>query len=168
MWGNCRFGNVGYHSARFISENGGKIVGVGEWNGAIFNEKGLDVEELSRYWKKNGNFQGFNGEYLPSKRATEILESPCDVLIPAALEKQIHYENAPRIQAKLIGEGANGPTTPRGHDYLISQGKVIIPDMLLNVGGVCVSYFEWLKNLAHVRFGRLVRIPKNICDIISI
>ena len=116
---------------------------------------GLDIDELQRYWKKNGTFEGYRGQFLDKARAIEILEAPCDVLIPAALEKQIHYENAPRIQAKLIGEGANGPTTPKGHDYLIDHGKVIIPDMLLNVGGVCVSYFEWLKNLAHVRFGRL-------------
>merc|ERR1711963_292789 len=139
----------------FLNENGAKIIGVGEWNGSIINENGMDVADLYRYWQKHGTFEGFNGKFLKAKDATQVLEVPCDVLIPAALEKQIHYENAPRISAKLIGEAANGPTTPRAHAMLIQQGSVVIPDMLLNVGGVCVSYFEWLKNLAHVRFGRL-------------
>jgi len=110
---------------------------------------------LIKYWKKHHSFEGFAGSFIPGKRATEILEAPCDILIPAALEKQLHYENAGRIQAKLIGEAANGPTTPRANDILVKNGVVIIPDMLLNGGGVVVSYFEWLKNLAHVRFGRL-------------
>jgi len=149
------FGNVGYWAAKFLHENGAKIIGVGEWNGSIINENGMDVADLYRYWQKHGTFEGFNGKFLKAKDATQVLEVPCDVLIPAALEKQIHYENAPRISAKLIGEAANGPTTPRAHAMLIQQGSVVIPDMLLNVGGVCVSYFEWLKNLAHVRFGRL-------------
>ena len=149
------FGNVGYWAAKFLIEAGAKITGVGEWNGAITNDNGLDVEDLHRYWVLHGTFEGFNGKFLKAKEAHHILEKPCDILIPAALEKQIHYENAPRISAKLIGEAANGPTTPRGHALLVQQGSVVIPDMLLNAGGVCVSYFEWLKNLAHVRFGRL-------------
>mmetsp|Transcript_21227 Transcript_21227/g.36363 ORF Transcript_21227/g.36363 Transcript_21227/m.36363 type:complete len:501 (+) Transcript_21227:43-1545(+) len=149
------FGNVGYWAAKFLEESGAKIVGVGEYNGAVFNENGMNVEELARYWNKHRTFEGFNAKFYSAKDATQILEAPCDVLVPAALEKQIHYENAPRIQAKLIGEAANGPTTPRAHGILLNQGAIVIPDMLLNVGGVCVSYFEWLKNLAHVRFGRL-------------
>jgi len=149
------FGNVGYWAAKFLHENGAKITGIGEWNGSIYNENGLDIEELLRYWRKNHSFDGYHGEFIPAEKAAQILEAPCDILVPAALEKVINYENAPKIQAKLIGEAANGPTTPRANDYLIGKGKVIIPDMLLNVGGVCVSYFEWLKNLAHVRFGRL-------------
>merc|ERR1712137_368092 len=149
------FGNVGYWACKFLEENGAKIIGVGEWNGSIYNENGISVDDLAKYWNKHHSFNGFNGTFLPAERALEILEAPCDVLIPAALEKQVHYENAPRIQAKLIGEAANGPLTPRANDILLSKGTVIIPDLLLNVGGVCVSYFEWLKNLAHVRFGRL-------------
>jgi len=149
------FGNVGYWAAKFLQESGAKITGVGEWNGAIYNDQGLDVEDLFRYWQKHKSFEGYNGKFYTAKNAVEILEAPCDVLIPAALEQQIHYKNAPRIQAKLIGEAANGPTTPRAHNILVANGSIIIPDMLLNVGGVCVSYFEWLKNLAHVRFGRL-------------
>lgn len=152
------FGNVGYWAAKFFEEAGAKVVGIGEWNGSIYNANGLSVEDLLRYWRKKGSFEGYDGKFFPAKQATEILEAPCDILIPAALEKQIHYKNAPLIQAKIIGEGANGPTTPRAHNILVSNGKVVIPDMLLNVGGVCVSYFEWLKNLAHVRFGRLVRL----------
>jgi glutamate dehydrogenase (NAD(P)+) len=149
------FGNVGYWAAKFLQESGAKITGVGEWNGAIYNDQGLDVEDLFRYWQKHKSFEGYNGKFYTAKNAVEILEAPCDVLIPAALEQQIHYKNAPRIQAKLIGEAANGPTTPRAHNILVANGTIIIPDMLLNVGGVCVSYFEWLKNLAHVRFGKL-------------
>jgi len=149
------FGNVGYWAAKFFEENGAKVIGIGEWNGAIYNEKGFDIEDLARYWKHNGSFERYDGKFFPANEATKILEVPCDVLIPAALEKQIHYKNADKITAKLIGEAANGPTTPRAHTMLVNQGAIVIPDMLLNVGGVCVSYFEWLKNLAHVRFGRL-------------
>ena len=105
------------------------------------NYLGFSVEDLARYWKKKGSFEGYDGKFFPAERAVEILEAPCDVLIPAALEKQIHYKNADRIQAKLIGEAANGPTTPRAHNVLLAKGTVIIPDMLLNVGGVCVFIF---------------------------
>jgi len=149
------FGNVGYWAAKFLEEAGAKIVGVGEHNGAIYNENGLSYEELFQHFKKNGSFEGYKGEFITKEKAPTILEYPCEVLVPAALERQIHRLNADRIQAKLIGEAANGPTTPKAHDILISKGAVIIPDMLLNAGGVTVSYFEWLKNLAHVRFGRL-------------
>jgi len=150
------FGNVGYWAAHFFQKYGAKVVGVGEYNGAIYNEKGLDVEALYQHWQTNKTFNGFSGKFLPAEDATKILEYPCEVLIPAALEQQIHRENADKIQAKLIGEAANGPTTPAGDAILLAKGdRVIIPDMLLNVGGVTVSYFEWLKNLAHVRFGRL-------------
>jgi len=149
------FGNVGYWAAKFFYDAGCKVVGIGEWNGGIINENGLNIDELFEYWKDKKTFNGFNGTFLPASRSTEVLEMKCDILIPAALEQQIHYENAPRIQAKLIGEAANGPTTPRAHKILVDKGVVVIPDMLLNSGGVCVSYFEWLKNLAHVRFGRL-------------
>lgn len=149
------FGNVGYWAAKFLEEAGAKIVGVGEYNGAIYNAEGIHYEDLFQHFKKHGSFEGFPGQFIPQERAVEILEASCDVLVPAALERQIHRLNADKIQAKLIGEAANGPTTPKAHEILIKNGAVVIPDMLLNAGGVTVSYFEWLKNLAHVRFGRL-------------
>lgn len=150
------FGNVGYWAAHFFQQHGATIVGVGEWNGAIYNEKGVDVEALMKHWNANKTFQGFpNATFLPAAEAIKVLEYPCDVLLPSAMEKQVNKKNALNIKAKLIGEAANGPLTPGADDILLSKGAVIIPDFLLNSGGVTVSYFEWLKNLAHVRFGRL-------------
>jgi len=152
------FGNVGYWAAHFFQEQGARIVGVGEYNGAIYNPDGLDINELIKFWNANKNFQGYQGKahFLTADRATEILEADCDVLIPAALEKQITKKNAANIKAKIIGEAANGPTTPAADEILLAKNAIVIPDLLLNSGGVTVSYFEWLKNLAHVRFGRLV------------
>lgn len=149
------YGNVGYWAAKFFAEAGAKIVAVAELGGAVYNPEGLDVEGLLKYKLQKGNFVDFPGaQNIPD--AALALELDCDILIPAALEKQIHVGNAARIKAKVIGEAANGPMTPRGDDILLAKGNVvIIPDLLLNAGGVTVSYFEWLKNLSHVRFGRL-------------
>jgi len=153
------FGNVGYWAAHFFQQHGAKVVGVGEYNGAIYNPDGLDVNELIKFWNANKTFQGYQGKahFLSADRSTEILEADCDVLIPAALEKQLTQKNAGNVKAKLIGEAANGPTTPAADEILLAKNAIIIPDLLLNSGGVTVSYFEWLKNLAHVRFGRLNR-----------
>jgi len=148
------FGNVGYWAARFFSESGAKIVAVAEFNGAVYNPNGLDVEALNKYKLQHGTFLGFPGAQN-IEDSTKALELECDILIPAALEKQIHIGNAHNIKAKIIGEAANGPMTPRGDEILLAKGTIIIPDLLLNAGGVTVSYFEWLKNLSHVRFGRL-------------
>lgn len=151
------FGNVGYWAAHFFEKSGARVTGVVEYNGAIVNEEGLDVEELRAYWNVNGSFEGYApGEFVPADKALEVLERDCDVLIPAALEKQIHRGNADRIKAKVVVEAANGPLTPMGEDIILRKGdRVVLPDLLMNCGGVTVSYFEWLKNLAHVRFGRL-------------
>eukprot|EP01095_Lingulamoeba_sp_RSL-Kostka_P014800 TRINITY_DN658_c0_g1_i1.p1 TRINITY_DN658_c0_g1~~TRINITY_DN658_c0_g1_i1.p1 ORF type:complete len:510 (+),score=220.54 TRINITY_DN658_c0_g1_i1:41-1570(+) len=152
------FGNVGYWAAKFFHDNGAKVTGIGEYNGAIYNPEGLDIPSLYEYWGKFNEFEGFHGvghQIFSKEDSTKVLEQECDILIPAALEKQITKYNAPNIKAKIIGEAANGPTTPIGDEILRSNGSIIIPDLLLNSGGVCVSYFEWLKNLAHVRFGRL-------------
>jgi glutamate dehydrogenase (NAD(P)+) len=148
------FGNVGYWAAHFFEKAGAKIVAVAEYNGAVYNPEGLPVDALLAHKLQHGSFLNFPGATnIPDP--TKALELPCDILIPAALEKQIHVGNAHRIQAKIIGEAANGPTTPRADEILLQKGTVIIPDLLLNAGGVTVSYFEWLKNLSHVRFGRL-------------
>eukprot|EP00842_Homolaphlyctis_polyrhiza_P000940 jgi/Hompol1/1847/HPOL_002778-RA len=148
------FGNVGYWAARFLSTNGAKIVGIAEYNGGIYNDDGLDIEALLAHRQATKTFEGFAGGHFV-KDSASLLEKECDVLVPAALEQQIHRGNAERIKAKLVAEGANGPVTPAGHDILIRRGIPVLPDLLMNSGGVTVSYFEWLKNLSHVRFGRM-------------
>jgi glutamate dehydrogenase (NAD(P)+) len=147
-------GNVGYHSAKYFHEAGALIVGLAEYEGAISNPNGLDVEAVVAHRKATGSILDFPGATNITNSA-EALELPCDILIPAALENVINGENAPRIQAKIIGEAANGPLTPEADEVFIAKGTLVIPDMYLNAGGVTVSYFEWLKNLSHVRYGRL-------------
>ncbi|KAI9481605.1 MAG: hypothetical protein EXX96DRAFT_567364 [Benjaminiella poitrasii] len=149
------FGNVGYHAAKFFEENGAKIVGVGERNCSIYDPQGLNVEDLFKHYRSNQTFRGYSNTAQVSEEPSKILEADCDILIPAALERQIGLRNVDKIKAKIIGEGANGPVTPDAHQALEKSGKVVIPDLLLNAGGVTVSYFEWLKNLSHVRFGRM-------------
>ncbi|ORZ29896.1 glutamate dehydrogenase, NAD(P)+ [Catenaria anguillulae PL171] len=148
------YGNVGYWAAKFFERNGAKIVGVAEHEGGVYNPDGISVEALLQHRKKHGTFVGFNDAQF-IKDSKSLLEAECDILIPAALEGQITTANAPRVKAKIIGEAANGPLTPGAHDILVKNGSIIIPDLYLNAGGVTVSYFEWLKNLSHVRFGRL-------------
>ena len=146
-------GNVGYHAAKFLQEGGAVIVGLAEYEGAIHNPKGLDVDAVVEYRRARESIVDFPGaENLESKAALEL---ECDILVPAALENQITEENAPRIKAKIIGEAANGPTTEEAAEILFQRGSVILPDTYLNAGGVTVSYFEWVKNLSHVRFGRM-------------
>ena len=147
-------GNVGYHSAKFFRENGAVVVSIAEFEGAIFNEAGLNEEEVFQHRKKTGSILNFPGA-TNLKNSGDALELACDILIPAALENVIDENNAPRIKAKIIGEAANGPLTPEADDILAAKGVLVIPDMYLNAGGVTVSYFEWLKNLSHVRYGRL-------------
>lgn len=147
-------GNVGYHAAKYLCEGGAKMVGVAEIEGSIYDEEGIDLEKLMTYRQETGTIIGYeNTKKLSSN--TAVLEKECDILIPAALENQITENNAPNIKAKIIGEAANGPTTAKAHEMLKEKGKLIIPDNYLNAGGVTVSYFEWLKNLSHVRFGRM-------------
>ncbi|MBX7226535.1 MAG: Glu/Leu/Phe/Val dehydrogenase [Chitinophagales bacterium] len=151
------FGNVGYHSARILQEEGdAKIIGIAEYEGALYNPNGIDIEKLKKFQKENNTIRGYPDAKFIAK-SNDILEYECDILVPAALENQITKENAPKIKAKIIGEGANGPVTPEAEDILLKKGVLIIPDMYLNAGGVTVSYFEWLKNLSHVRFGRMER-----------
>jgi len=147
-------GNVGYHSAKFFQEGGAIIVGLAEFEGSIYNEKGLDVEAVVKHRKETGSILNFPGatNFLKS---SDALEAPCDILIPAALENVINGDNAGNVKAKIVGEAANGPLTPEADEILINKGVLVVPDMYLNAGGVTVSYFEWLKNLSHVSYGRL-------------
>ena len=147
-------GNVGYHAAKFFQNAGAIIVGVAEYEGSISNEKGLNVDKLMTYRKKKGSIIGFEGS-KNLKSNTAALELACDILIPAALENVIDKKNAKNIKAKIVGEAANGPITPEADVILNKKGVCVVPDMYLNAGGVTVSYFEWLKNLSHVRYGRM-------------
>ncbi len=150
-------GNVGYHAAKFLQdEDGAKIIAILERDGAILNEDGLDVEAVFAHKQANGKVEGFpDAQFFQG--GSELLEHPCDILIPAAMEGVINHENAARIDANVIAEAANGPVTYEADRILCEKGTFIIPDAYLNAGGVTVSYFEWLKNLSHVRFGRMDR-----------
>ncbi|MDU0370878.1 Glu/Leu/Phe/Val dehydrogenase [Hymenobacter endophyticus] len=147
-------GNVGYYAAKFCQEAGAIIIGIAEREGGVFSEAGLDVEALFQHRQRTGSVLGFAGAEDVAE-SLDLLERECDVLIPAALENQIHEGNANRIKAKIIAEGANGPTTQAAERILLDKGVIILPDLYLNAGGVTVSYFEWLKNLSNVRFGRM-------------
>jgi glutamate dehydrogenase (NAD(P)+) len=147
-------GNVGYHSAKFFREHGAIVVSIAEYEGAIYKEDGINEEELFEYRKATGSILNFPGA-INLATNMDALELACDILIPAALENVINGDNAPRVQAKIIGEAANGPLTPEADEIFIGKGTVVVPDMYLNAGGVTVSYFEWLKNLSHVRYGRM-------------
>jgi len=147
-------GNVGYHAAKFCREGGAVLCAIAEREGAIVKASGLNEEEVFQHRRATGSILDFPGA---TNLATpdEALELDCDILIPAALEDQITERNAPRVKARIVLEGANGPTTPEGEQILLEKGVLIIPDVYANAGGVTVSYFEWLKNLAHIKFGRL-------------
>jgi glutamate dehydrogenase (NAD(P)+) len=150
-------GNVGYHAAKFLSQEDGAIVtGIIERDGALVSDKGLNVEAVRAWIASHGGVKGYaDAEYVED--GTQVLEIPCDILIPAALEGVINLSNVNRIQAPLIIEAANGPVTAGADDVLREKGTVIIPDLYANAGGVTVSYFEWVKNLSHIRFGRMQR-----------
>ncbi|MHA6267984.1 Glu/Leu/Phe/Val dehydrogenase [uncultured Aliiroseovarius sp.] len=150
-------GNVGYHAAKFLSEqDGAKIVGIIERDGALTDPKGLDVEAVHHWISLHGGVKGFaDATYV--KDGASVLEEECDILIPAALEGVINLTNADRIKAPLIIEAANGPVTSGADKVLREKKTVIIPDLYANAGGVTVSYFEWVKNLSHIRFGRMQR-----------
>ena len=150
-------GNVGYHAAKFLSEEDGcKITGIIERDGALFNPDGLDVEAVHHWIVGHGGVSGYPDATHTAEGAA-VLEKECDILIPAALEGVVNLSNAKRIKAPLIIEAANGPITAGADDILREKGTVIIPDMYANAGGVTVSYFEWVKNLGHIRFGRMGR-----------
>jgi glutamate dehydrogenase (NAD(P)+) len=147
-------GNVGYHAAKFFQEAGAIVVGLSESEGAIANPKGLDLEKVMTYRRERRSLLDFPGATNLARRE-EALELDCDILIPAALERQLTADNAPKIKAKIVVEAANGPTTGEADQILTQRGVLVIPDAYINAGGVTVSYFEWVKNLGHVRFGRM-------------
>ena len=150
-------GNVGFYASKFLTAAGAKCIAVSEYNSAAYNPDGLDIEALNKHRLATGTLEGFPGATRTSPNSKEALEIECDVLIPAALECQVNAHNASRIKAKFVAEAANGPVTPYADDELARRGIIVIPDMMLNAGGVTVSYFEWLKNISHVRFGRLTK-----------
>ncbi|TFL17390.1 Glu/Leu/Phe/Val dehydrogenase [Jannaschia formosa] len=150
-------GNVGFHAASFLErEDGAKICGIIERDGAIWSDAGLAVDEVHMHMREHGGVKGFPGATFDENGAA-LLEAECDILIPAALESVIHEGNAARIKAPLIIEAANGPITSAANEILQKRGCIIIPDLYANAGGVTVSYFEWVKNLSHIRFGRMQR-----------
>ncbi len=150
------FGNVGYHAAKFCREYGARVVAIAVLEGAILDPEGFDEDAVMEFRSRTGSILGYPGATsLP--RNADALEVDCDILIPAAFENQLTADNAPRIKARIVIEGANGPTTPEADEIFRTKGTLVIPDLYANAGGVVVSYFEWLRNLSHVRFGRLER-----------
>ena len=165
-------GNVGFHAAKFLTEEEGvRLVGVVEHDGAVVSDSGIAPDALAEHLASTGGVAGFPGVRFVANGAS-VLEADCDVLVPAAMESQITSANADRIRAPLIVEAANGPVTLSAERALLARGKVILPDLLVNAGGVTVSYFEWVSNVSHTRFGRLsrqldIRRGRHIIDMIE-
>jgi len=141
------YGNVGYYAARLLAEQGCRLVGVADSTSGLYSEAGLDADGLRQYKGTNGSFAGYPGVDRVSPQ--ELLELPCDILVPAAIEGQLTADNADRITARIIVEGANGPTTPEADAILYDKGILVVPDILANAGGVVVSYFEWVQDMQH-------------------
>jgi glutamate dehydrogenase (NAD(P)+) len=139
------YGNAGSFAAKFLHEDGVRVIAVSDSRGGIHNPKGLDPDEVLAHKRETGSVVGYPGADTVTN--AELLELPCDILVPAALEKQLTGENAPRIQTKIIAEAANGPTEPEADKVLNDRGVFVIPDILCNAGGVTVSYFEWVQDL---------------------
>ena len=150
-------GNVGFNAARYLTEEEGvRLIGVIEHDGAVLSDAGLLPDDLAEYRARTGGLKGFPGAHFVADGAS-VLEADCDILVPAAIESQITNANAHDIRARLIVEAANGPVTFAAEKQLLASGKIILPDLFVNAGGVTVSYFEWVSNVSHMRFGRLSR-----------
>jgi len=149
------FGNVGYYASKYMTEHGSKLIGVVEYEGSIYDANGIDPDKLLEFRKTKGSILDYPGS--ESFKDDTAFYKPCDIAIPAAVEKSVNKQNAGRLQCKILAEAANGPTTIAAEEILINKGVLVLPDILLNAGGVTVSYFEWLKNLDHMRPGRLVK-----------
>ncbi len=152
-------GNVGYWASNFLCKSGAKLVGVVEHNSAVYNEKGIDVDALNAYKAEKGTLKGFPGcqSFDSNENPGKVMENQCDILIPAAIEKSINRHNVRNLKCKVVAEAANGPTTFEADKILNERGIVVLPDLVLNAGGVTVSYFEWLKNIDHKEMGLLYR-----------
>jgi glutamate dehydrogenase (NAD(P)+) len=157
------FGNVGSIASRMCHEAGATVIGVSDISGGIWNEKGLDVPALLKHYERSRSFDGFPGAVKISN--AQLLELEADILIPAANENQIRGRNAPNIKAKIIVEGANGPTTQRADEILDQNGVLVVPDILANAGGVTVSYFEWVQDRAGF-FWREQEVNERLEDIL--
>lgn len=152
-------GNVGYYASKFLIQAGAKLIGVVEWNSSVYNEEGIDPEELISYKNRNKTLVGYPKaqSYGSTQPFMDVFFKKCDILIPAAVERSIHLGNAAKLECKILGEAANGPTTVGGNEILEKRNILVVPDLVLNAGGVTVSYFEWLKNLEHKQLGLLIR-----------
>ncbi len=151
-------GNVGYHAGKYLAEDGARVVGIIEREGAILDTRGLDVEAIAQHRSAGGSILEVDAELrLEADGAASGLEWECDILVPAAIENVIHEGNASRLRTRIVAEAANGPTTAAAGDLLRERGILVLPDLYLNAGGVTVSYFEWVKNLSRIRFGRMGR-----------
>ena len=149
---------MGYWAAHFLQKDGAKIVGIIEYNSAIYNPNGLDVDAVKNHFMQRGTLCGYGKAYEETELdPLEFMEKECDILIPAAKEKAINMDNMAAMNCKVIVEGANGPTTYRAEEFLLNKGIITVPDMLANGGGVTCSYFEWLKNLDHIAPGRMTK-----------
>ena len=150
------YGNVGWHAADiFAREGGALVVGIGEWNGYLHNPDGIDLAALETYRAETGTLLDFPGATTYRENPLAVLEIDCDVLVPAAVQNVITADNVERLRCKIVAEGANGPTTPDADRHLLDRGILVLPDIYLNAGGVTVSYFEWTKNIGHIRYGRM-------------
>lgn len=151
------YGNVGSWAHKFFQEEGSLVTGIIEYNSAVYNEAGLDQKDLLAYWSKHKTFVGYTNAKVFESDNMEVMYKECDILIPAAIEKSVNKTNMEKIKTKVIAEAANGPLTFAAHKYFVAKNIAVVPDLLINAGGVIVSYFEWLKGLEHVRLGRLTK-----------
>jgi glutamate dehydrogenase (NAD(P)+) len=153
-------GNVGFYASKFLTQAGAKLIGVVEWNSSVYNADGLDPEDLIQYKNQHKTLAGYKGAtecFSEKQDFLSVMFKPCDILIPAAVEQSIHIGNAEKINCKILGEAANGPTTVSANHVIQDKNILVVPDLVLNAGGVTVSYFEWLKNLEHKQLGLLIR-----------